>query len=454
METSATRGPKWIRKLIRESWQAELIISGAAIIGSLQLPGLLEWFQHKLLVSYDQGILNLWFLAAVYWAAFVYGLIILFIFHFVVRALWIGLLGLKSKYPEGIARTTLTSKDFQDKTIAEYGGIDTFISRLDKTASGLFGTGFTFAGLFLNIGVLLSVAIFVFAFLQGWGLPSVITYVVIITPLVLLVLMSVVSTLMSTEGFRHRPWVKRYHFPVTRLMNRLITPINHKFTSMGMNLITSNAAAAKFKDRKATTSDIIFSFLILTGVGVLIGAASALSDVMKPQFLRGHYWGMGNDTTGMDPGNYADSDYTGLLYEPQISARYVEAGEPFWVWVPLPERELQPLLDHCTITEVNDDDLTFSEARRARRERVLVCARQYIELHLDSLPQALPLPGPLRHERTTAGVEQLGIYLDLSDQIPAEGRHDLTVVTHFERRPGDGRYRRTHIPFFVVTGND
>ena len=36
--------PKWLRILEQQSWQAELLISGIAIVGALQLPELIHEF--------------------------------------------------------------------------------------------------------------------------------------------------------------------------------------------------------------------------------------------------------------------------------------------------------------------------------------------------------------------------------------------------------------------------
>lgn len=185
MDTTENQKPKWLRKLERESWQAELIVSGATLLGSLQLPGVLEKFQHYLLLNYEQASLQLWFFATSYWALFVYGLVFLFVFHFIVRALWIGLVGLNSIYPEGILETALSGKDYQEKMKAEYGDIDGFINRLDRMGSGMFGTGFAFIGLFFNLGLFMSVAILLITFLQGLGVPDFWAWFIGLSPVIL-----------------------------------------------------------------------------------------------------------------------------------------------------------------------------------------------------------------------------------------------------------------------------
>ena len=453
MEDSATRGPKWLRKLVRESWQAELIVSGAAILGTLQLPALLEWFQYYVLVNYDRPVLLLWFLATTYWAIFVYGLIVLFIYHFILRALWIGLLGLKSKYPNGIARTTLTSEDFQNKAIAEYGDLDGYILRLDKSASGLFGTGFATAGIFLNIGLILSVAIVIVSYLQSWGVSTTLSYVIVLLPLVLIVLGSMASALLALPRFRNRAWVKRNHFGIVKTMNRLANPVNHLYIMMGINLSSSNAFAEKYKDKKVGAAEIAISLLGILLISGLAGVLVGVTDVIRPQFIDNYYWRMGNDATIIDQANYADSDYAGILYEPRVNALHVNQGEVFDVWVPLPEREYRTMTNECSVAAVDTDTLSREEARTAKYVRTQTCATEYIELYLDEAETPLPLPTPLRHYLTTQGVDQFGVYLDLTDQLPPPGRHTLRVVTRYELDPGeDERHRTTFIPFFVVGG--
>lgn len=403
--------PKWLRKLERESWQAELIISGAALLGSLQLPGVLEKFQHYLLLNYERASLNLWFFATTYWALFVYGLLLLFVFHFIVRALWIGLVGLNSIYPDGIVETSLSSKDYQQKMKAEYGDIDGFINRLDRMASGMFGTGFTFIGLFFNLGLLMSLAILLLTFLQSVGVPDLWAWFIGLSPVVLTFTLSTFSTVLSLPKFRERDWVKRYHFPLTKLMTFLSYPVNTRYTATGLMLISSNGTPKENQGRA-----------LLKGVGIvavgcfLLGILMGMTGAIKPQFMDNFYHRMGDDQTGIDVKNYADSGYEGILYEPLLSMLYPVAGHPLWVWVPLPEREVSIMLEGCAQPEV-DDELPRAEERKAERKRLIACTGEYIELFLDEQP--LDLPTALREYRSTeATAEQFGVRFDLSGRSP------------------------------------
>ena len=438
--------PKWLRRLERESWQAELIISGAAIIGTLQLPGLLEQFQHYLLLNYERDALALWFFATSYWALFVYGLVFVFIYHFIVRALWVGLVGLNSVYPQGIVDNPFASKDYQDKVRAEYGDVDGFIARLDQTASGIFGTGFAFAGLFLNLGLLASGAVLLVTFLEGRGVGRTLAWIVGLAPIGIILLGSVVSMVLSTPRLREKEWVKRFHFPFNRAVSRLTYPVNSRFIMVGL-LLVSSTGAAKAKG----WMDYLRGFLVFGFVCFLVGIALVRSDAMKPEFIDKVYHRLGEDPSTTDHANYADFPTDKLLFEPLIAQRYFRPGDPFWVWVPLPERELAPMLRNCSEPPV-DEDLERREERLREYRRITDCGRDYVEVYMDET--GLTLPVPTREFRQSVGTRQFGLRFELSGELPTPGEHTLRVITHYSREEDEeGDWRTTYIPFTVLLDN-
>jgi len=93
-EQNEQQRPEWLQRLEDESWQAELIISGLALYGSLQLPEFIY-------LIIDFFILHLpvdqYFTGYGITYALLLGVSILsgfFIIHFVLRAYWIGLIGM------------------------------------------------------------------------------------------------------------------------------------------------------------------------------------------------------------------------------------------------------------------------------------------------------------------------------------------------------------------------
>lgn len=445
MDVKKTNKPKWLRRLERESWQAELIISGAAIFGALQLPGLLEKFQYYLLLNYERGALFLWGFATSYWALFVYGLIFVFIFHFVIRALWIGLVGLNSVYPEGIVENKMTSKDYHEKVKQEYGDIDGFIDRLDRSASSMFGTGFTFAGLFFNLGLIASISILLVNWLQDLGLAPSLAWTIGLLPIISILVVSILSSVLSLPALREKEWVKRIHFPLGKFLSRLTYPVNTRFTITGLMLISSQGAA-----EAKSTSSVWKGFVLTMVICFIAGFTLIRTNAMKPEFVDRAYHRLGDTPTEIDPANFADSDFDGLLFEPQLSAHYPASDGPLWAWVPLPERELATMEAGCTLPPIADD-LDRTAERKAERKRLVECAQSYMELYLDDVQ--IPTPLPRREYRTSAGTSQFGVRLELSDRMPEPGSHVIKIVTLYPLEEGETEnYRTTYIPFTVVEG--
>ena len=72
--------PSWLLKLEQESWQAELIVSGVAILGTLQLPNLVDRLGQWALIyfSEDLGLVLLFLLNFLYFicAILIFGFIV------------------------------------------------------------------------------------------------------------------------------------------------------------------------------------------------------------------------------------------------------------------------------------------------------------------------------------------------------------------------------------------
>jgi hypothetical protein len=228
-------------------------------------------------------------------------------------------------------------------------------------------------------------------------------------------------------------------------MTGLSYPVNTRYTATGLLLISSHSAP---KEKKTKAKDIVKGIAIIFAGSILVGVLIGMSDAIKPQFMDSIYHRMGDDETGIDVKNYADSGYEGVLYEPFLSALYPISDGPLWVWVPLPERELSLMLEGCSQPEV--DNLPRSEERKAKRKRLIACAGAYVELYLDEQP--IDLPTAIREYRATeAADEQFGVRFDLSARSPTPGRHTLKVVTHYPLETDEGeKFRTTYITFFMM----
>jgi hypothetical protein len=429
--------PKWLRRLERESWQPELIISGAAILGSLQLPGILDQIETYSILNFDRDSLFVFYVAVLYWRLFAAALIISFIFHFIVRALWIGLIGLNSVYPGGFKANKRFSEHFQDNMRAEFGDVDGYIERLDRLSSGIFGVSFGIAGVFLNFGLLGLVLVFVHSWLIKAGMSPanvLIIFTALITPLLL---MSVVSMVLNAQRFRNTAFARKYHYPIASVMGRMSYWLGRRYITTSLNLVTSYYA-----DKKSFGWGFL-GFMVLM---ILVGIVYGLSDSNVTFLIDRVYHRMANDSTRVYPGDRMGDGYDGIYYRPQIGPPDRTTTEQMTVWVPLPERELSILKESCSLPEV-DDDLPRPEQRPLNRQRILDCGREYLTLSING--KIIRNYELVRESRVNEAGTQYGLRALILDPPLSRGQNLLSVTTAYPHEE-TGALREAHVPFVFV----
>ena len=408
------------------------------------MPDLIHRLENYALLNLPQEALNVSLYASLYWRGFAYGLIILFLLHFAVRALWIGMIGLNSVYPDGFTPNEMSSRDLQEKMRAEYGDVDGLINRLDRSASGMFGNGFAIAGVFLNIGLVLLVGIVLYSLLLRFYLPENLFVIVAVGLIATIMLLGVLNTVLSLPSMREREWVKRWHFPILMFSNRMTYLVNHHYTVTGMNLVVS-AKAAKQKTR---------SPLRMIGLGIVVSSVGGIliATTLRLEFYEHYYARTADDASLVYPCRYADrmGDCDKLLYGPVVPT-YVWAEAPTLlpVWVPLPEREIRYLEDNCSVPAVDYEAETGPERhvrRRDRRRRFLDCAREHITVSINGTVQEVR--SLRRAYRSSNDSEQFGVELLLERPELQPGDNVLHVATRFESEDY-GNQRDARLPIYV-----
>ncbi|NJB85308.1 uncharacterized membrane protein YuzA (DUF378 family) [Lewinella marina] len=433
--TTTKEKPKWLRKLERESWQPELIISGAAIFGSLQLPDLITQMEHYFLLHYDRDTLFICYIASIYWRILANGLILTFIFHFIVRALWIGLAGLNSVYPGGFRVNQRFSAHYQDKLREEYGNVDGLIARLDRLGSGIFGVAFAVSGVFLNFGLIGLVFIVLHSWLMGQGLPADRVLLIIGVCLAPLLLLSLLSMLSHVERWRDTDIVRRFQWPITKIISRATYPLGRRFIVTATNLVTSYYA-----DRKS----FIWYYLVgMVGLTVMALSSVLFNDNTR-LFVDRVYHRIAADSLMLATDYAAEASFEGIYYRPVLDREQGLSTEGMMVWIPLPEREMAYLLGDCSLPEV-EESLPREERRHLTRQRTVNCGRQYMSIELNGQPQ---LNFSLeRQYRSNAAGDQYGMRAFLPDPPLEAGKNLLRVTTGYPHEE-TGEPRVASLPFY------
>ena len=140
------------------TYEAELLISGVVIFALVQVaPHVTRFFEtlqwrleghQRMMAIFGQTYLSL----------VIYGLIGAFLLHLILRAFWIGLLGLESVFPDGVRWDEFKAGPlFKANARREMGPLSTTIDRFDDLCSLIFSFGFMIVVVFLYSVVLLLV---------------------------------------------------------------------------------------------------------------------------------------------------------------------------------------------------------------------------------------------------------------------------------------------------------
>ncbi|PTB96094.1 hypothetical protein C9994_08895 [Marivirga lumbricoides] len=138
--------PQWLETIQENSWEAELLLSAVLLFGLIQTPiYLAEWSNHVL--SWETSP----FASLV--ASFIKGLELLrvgFIFHIIIRAMWIAQVGFSYVYPKGINVSNLKFKGRFRSELERSDSMVKSIMNLEKLASIIFAVSFSLFGLLIG----------------------------------------------------------------------------------------------------------------------------------------------------------------------------------------------------------------------------------------------------------------------------------------------------------------
>lgn len=204
----------WLEHLENESWSAELIISGAAIYGSLQLPWLLTKMVNYSLLNFSDDILQILYLFFNYLTFAITILMVNFILHFILRSIWVGLIGLSSVYPNGVnLESENYSKHYLQQLKADFGDLRAYSTKLDRTGSIMFAFSFSVAMIFVSIAFMVLVIACV-AYGIHQLLPQFFINDIFMIILSVLVLPGAIGGIINMKSLRDKPWVQKIHYPL------------------------------------------------------------------------------------------------------------------------------------------------------------------------------------------------------------------------------------------------
>jgi hypothetical protein len=321
--------PKWLEYLAAESWQVEMIISGIAIVGSLQLPSLLYQAIDWTLYNFSDGNLDLFYLFFTYLTLAISVLIFNFIAHFLLRSLWVGMLGLASVYPQGInEKSTNLGEYYLTEVKKEYGDLNGYNVRLDQTASLFFALSFLLAIMMFCFSIFV-LAIILFSNLLLMLFPTWKQDYIFITFFSILALGALVISILNSKWFKTKPWAQKSHYHLSTRMNFVLYHIfKEPVTYISLTFYT-NLSKGQFS--KLT----FFYFAIVMPIVFYILINSNVFFMMTER-----YFTNARNPLRIYPQHYADQqDPKAVILVPFIPS-FTQESTNVPLFLPLPQREL------------------------------------------------------------------------------------------------------------------
>ncbi len=361
-----------LRELTTQSWNLELAISGVAMFAILQLPDLLESGFSYLRFNYMSQVNGMAFvlpsLAYSLIRATCHVLFVAFLANFVMRAFWVGLVGLLAVFPSGVQydRIPFTTPYSQQRMADELGPLDRYILWLDKRCNIVFALAFQFVFFLIVIASVYILGLVIYLFVKP-NVPAEVWYWVKIALGGLYGVLMLASILLSQKRIKETPQGIRLNYGLMRV-SRLMMMGMYKHTSFITNTFYSHIRPGKLFQTVGVfmvVFCVVFFFEYATDLTLMSGQSSA--------FNHRHLYSARIDSLYIEPTAYDNQRPDGAL----IGAASIQSDvirEPYLrLFIAYP-KALDTLLTRVAIEPVWPDTLS----RQVFRQQYATWSRQQI----------------------------------------------------------------------------
>lgn len=392
----STPTPEWLKKLEDESWQAELIISGLAIYGTFQLPDLVEWLMDWSLASLSPDYFLLLYLFFTYLGFGAYMLIFIFLAHFVLRTIWIGLVGLNSVFPLGVNEQSENySRHFIRQFRADHSGEQSRIRQLDDVCSILFGFAAQLVMIFMAINVDILVVGGILYLLETF-FGQLISNIVGIAFFVIFIGYTTAFLISNSKKLRDRPFFQKWQYPVYK-----------RFSSIFMHVFAKPASYIGMVFQTNLSMKRYAGMLFLIMFFVVFSFGSRFFDYrfisfMRPELLYKHF----DRDDRLISEQYANlRQHNRRLLSLELESDII-SGDLMRIFVPVLSSESSQKDGLCGEPVTNG---TEAEKVRQRREHLTNCYRLMHRFYVnDSLYRS---PDMVKYEHPNQEEDGILVYL-------------------------------------------
>lgn len=428
MNPNKTKKPKWLRRLEKESWQAELVISGIAIFGSLQLPDLLDELAESVYGTFSHSSDLAIYFFFIYSFFAIYLLIGSFIIHFILRALWVGMVGLNSVFPEGInVEKSKFSKHFTQRLKEEVEYSSDIIQDLDDLCSLVFSMAANTVMIFVAISLDVLILFGIWSIIGNLFSPEIAT-IVIKSLLGLLIIVFIISFLFNLKKVRDTDFAKKWHFPFFQWSSKIFLHIFYRPIQVLGYTFTTNLELKKYY----TWSFVGMAFIMMLSMNKLIHSSALLfsrSDVMEIFYNRSDRM-YAENYDNLRNGNH------GRILSAVIESDRI-SGPSMRVFVPVFNNESVWQEDVCGEYE-KDENISKRENKELKRVFYKDCLKKYHRFYVNDKIYELNIQ---KFEHDNKKEDGILVYFPTDDFIIGEN------LLKIEKWSSDTIMRTMKVPF-------
>lgn len=413
----------WLQRLKDESWEAELIISTVAIFGTIQMfkfvAWTVDWFINVLAPS--QYLLGYWVSLMGLMAISI--LTTMFVIHFLMRAYWVGLVGLNSVFPDYSLEDSAYSEIYTSKMLSILPKLKDTIPKVDDLCSVIFSAAFFLFFMYGYFAIISMVLLLVYINFGDY-IPSIVPTILNWIILGFSFLIMGVSIIANVKRFKKNKAIQTFYFNLVNWGSLIMMgPLYKLIMQISMSFATN------YKKKKSLIG-IIVAFLVF---GLLV-TMTQISNTNIPYLIRTEI--VYNESKLYN--HFYRSNYEGddFLLGPQIDSEVM--NEPLVrLFIPIYSYESKIASKMYGKVE-KDETLSEKEVNVKKRKDFIERYTKYHSIKIDGNEI------PISFKRYThPDSKQFGVLAFIDIDGYSKGEHSLTIQKNLGEESKDWE-----IPFF------
>lgn len=406
-QKTSIKPTQWIQKLKDESWQAELLVSTIAIFGSIQLFKVIDWLT---IIAIDRLAPTQYLIGyAIVFAGLLAVSILstMFIIHFLLRAYWIGLVGLNSVFPDYSLNDSAYSELYTSKILTFLPKLPKTIQDVDELSSVIFSAAFYMLLIYSYLSIAISLLLFIYNYFES----SLGEYSrIIVAPfLIILTLQVLISIVANLNYFKKNHTIQEAYFFSTKYSSWLLFGPLYKYL-MQISMIF----ATNFKRKKS----LVGLTIVFLCIGMILTFIRFIDSQIPYLVNQESFF----NSTQAYHGYYESEEKEGtFLLSPQIDSDIIESNN-LKLFIPIYTYEKSLYSNICGTM---NEGLTKEE----QRKWYLECYSSYNQVLLNDKEIETNF---MKYEKSQTKQFGLLAYIDIENAT--KGMNSLKVVKEFDTK--------------------